>query len=387
MGTQEDVGLTQTQYLEVVTPPEDFVLECGARLSPVTVAYETYGQPNATGDNVILILHALTGDAHAAGKHHPEERVPGWWDGLIGPGRAFDTTRYWVICSNILGSCYGTTGPASINPATGRPYGMSFPVVTVRDMVRLQRLFLERLGVRRLFCVAGGSLGGMQALEWLVTFPDYVEAAIPIACPAQVSAQGIAFNLVQRLAIMQDPAWQNGDYYPGPGPQQGLALARMVGIITYKSDESWRLKFGRAFAGTGPQDLFRFDSRFEVENYLHYQGRKLVQRFDANCYLYLTKAMDLHDLGRGHGSWQEALRRVQAKVMLMGISSDILYPPYQQKEIVRALRRLGKEARYVELKSPFGHDAFLIEFDKMTPIIRGFLAEVERQRGPGDVLS
>jgi len=364
----------------VVRPPESFALEGGEHLSPVTVAYEAYGEPNAERDNVILILHALTGDAHAAGRHHPEDRLPGWWDGLIGPGRAFDTNRYWVICSNILGSCYGTTGPASINPATGRPYGMGFPVVTVRDMVRLQRLFLERLGVKRLLCVAGGSLGGMQALEWLVTYPDYLDSAIPIACPAQVSAQGIALNLVQRLAITQDPAWQNGNYYPGPGPQQGLALARMVGIITYKSDESWRLKFGRTFAGSVPRDFFRFDSRFEVENYLHYQGRKLVQRFDANCYLYLTKAMDLHDIGRGYGSWEEALERVQAKVMVLGISSDILYPPYQQKEIVRALRRRGKDARYVELKSPFGHDAFLIEFAKMTPIIRGFLAEVERQR-------
>jgi homoserine O-acetyltransferase len=380
MEVQEGVGLTETRYLTVVEPPEVFRLESGATLSPVTVAYEEYGRPNGERDNVILILHALTGDAHAAGKRSPEDRLPGWWDPLIGPDRAFDTNRYWVICSNILGSCYGTTGPASINPATGRPYGMSFPVFTVRDMVRLQRIFLEKLGVKRLFCVAGGSLGGMQALEWLVTFPDWLDSAIPIACPAQVSAQGIAFNLVQRLAITQDPAWQKGEYYPGPGPERGLALARMIGIITYKSDESWRFKFGRAFSGMIPQDYFRFDSRFEVENYLFYQGHKLVQRFDANCYLYLTKAMDLHDVGRGYGSWQEALSRVQAKVMVIGISSDILYPPYQQKEIVRALRRQGKDARYVELKSPFGHDAFLIEFGKMTPIIKGFLAEVERTR-------
>lgn len=383
MQVQEGVGLTETRYITVVEPPEEFRLESGATLSPVTVAYEEYGRPNGERDNVILILHALTGDAHAAGKRSPEDRLPGWWDPLIGPDRAFDTNRYWVICSNILGSCYGTTGPASVNPATGRPYGMSFPVFTVRDMVRLQRIFLEKLGVKRLFCVAGGSLGGMQALEWLVTFPDWLDSAIPIACPAQVSAQGIAFNLVQRLAITQDPAWQEGEYYPGPGPERGLALARMIGIITYKSDESWRFKFGRAFSGTIPQDYFRFDSRFEVENYLFYQGHKLVQRFDANCYLYLTKAMDLHDIGRGYGSWQEALSRVQAKVMVIGISSDILYPPYQQKEIVRALRRQGKDARYVELKSPFGHDAFLIEFGKMTPIIKSFLAEVERTKRSG----
>lgn len=380
MQAQESLGQQQTHYLQVVSPPDVFVLESGATLSPVTVAYEAYGEPNAGRDNAVLILHALTGSAHAAGRSGPEDRQPGWWDPLIGPGRAFDTDRYWVICSNILGSCYGTTGPASINPATGRPYAMTFPVVTVRDMVRLQRLFLEQLGVQRLLCVAGGSLGGMQALEWLVNFSDWLDAALVIACPAQLSAQGIAFNLVQRLAIMQDPAWQGGDYYPGPGPERGLALARMIGTITYKSDESWRFKFGRAFGEADPDGYYRFGSRFEVENYLHYQGRKLVQRFDANSYLYLTKAMDLHDIGRGYGSWQEALSGVESKVLVMGISSDILYPPYQQKEIVHALRRQGKEARYVELKSPFGHDAFLIEFGKMTPIIRSFLDEVERSR-------
>lgn len=357
----------------MVAPPGEFVLASSERLSPIVVAYETYGQLSPDRDNAILILHALTGDAHAAGKSTEADRVPGWWDPLIGPGRAFDTDRYYVICTNVLGGCYGTTGPGSQDPSTGKPYGMRFPLVTIRDMVRVQRELLRHLGVEQLVTVSGGSMGGMQALEWAVTFPEMLRSAIPVAAPGRLSAQGIAYNEVQRLAITQDPDWQQGDYYPGPGPARGLGLARMIGTITYKSDVSWSFKFGRTFAGRRDADRYRWSGEFEVENYLHYQGRKLVTRFDANTYLYLTRAMDLHDVSQGYPAYEDALARARVPVLMVGISSDFLYPTYQQKEIVEIRQRLGLPAYYAEIDSPFGHDAFLIEFAQLERIIEDFL--------------
>ncbi len=295
---------------------------------------------------------------------------------MVGPGRPLDTERYFVICSNVLGSCYGTTGPSSINPATGKPYGLDFPVVTVRDMVRVQRVLLEELGVKRLVTAIGGSLGGMQALEWGVLYPEFLSSLIVIAAPGRSSAMNIAFNAVQREAIYMDPAWRGGDYYGTPGPEKGLALARMIGIITYKSDECMSFKFGRVINGE-PEDLFRLESRFEVENYLYYQGRKLVERFDANSYLYLTKAMDLHDVGRGFGSYEEALSRIKCPCLVIGISSDILYPPCQVREVADIINETGGKAVYRELVSPHGHDAFLIEFAELGNIVTEFLKTID----------
>ncbi len=369
------IGVVQTQKYTFAHPPDHFLLESGKRLGPITVAYETYGELNSTGDNVILICHALTGDAHVAGLKRPDDRVPGWWDEMIGPDRVFDTNRYLVVCSNVLGGCYGTTGPSSLDPATGSPYGMRFPVVTIRDMVNVQYRLLQYLGVRRLKLVVGGSMGGMQVLEWAISYPDFMEAVIPIATSGRLSAQGIAYNQTQRLAIMQDPLWNNGDYPLGGGPGKGLSLARMIGTITYKSDQSWTKKFGRTFSSHDPRDIFEFDQCFEVENYLHYQGRKLVDRFDANTYLYLTKAMDLHDVGRNRSSYEEALAQIRCRVLSIGITSDFLYPTHWQKELVQILRRAGRNARYAEIESPYGHDAFLIEFRQMADIMERFLQE------------
>lgn len=368
------IGLVTTQYYTF----EGLTLESGVRLGPVTVAYETYGELSPCRDNVILILQALTGSAHAAGRNTPQDRHPGWWDPLIGPGRAFDTDRYYVICSNVLGGCYGTTGPSSIDPATGRPYAMGFPIITIKDMVAVQRQLLAGLGIEHLVAVAGGSMGGMQVLQWAIDFPEMVDIAIPISTSGRLSAQGIAYNEVQRLAIKQDPAWQEGNYYGTPGPVQGLALARMIATITYKSDISWTMKFGRNYGSPTGDRLFRWDSRFEVENYLHYQGRKLVQRFDANTYLYLTKAMDLFDVGRGFTSYQEALGSIKATTLVIGTSTDFLYPAYQQQEIVAIMQRQGRKSYYAELDSPFGHDGFLIEFGKLGKIISDFLEETCR---------
>ncbi|NLC76121.1 MAG: homoserine O-acetyltransferase [Clostridia bacterium] len=368
------IGIVRTEYFTPDKRP--WPLESGATLPEITVAYETYGKLNSAGDNAILICHALTGDAHAAGWHKETDRVPGWWDPLIGPGRTFDTDKFFVICSNVLGSCNGTTGPASLNPETGRPYAMSFPVITIRDMVHVQKALLDYLGVKHLVTVAGGSMGGMQVLEWAIHYPDYLSSAIPIATCIRLSAQTIAYNQTQREAIMLDPNWQGGEYYDSQSPEQGLALARMVGIITYKSIKAWDQKFARAFSGTKPEDYYDFAQRFEVENYLRYQGRKLVSRFDANAYLILTKAMDLHDIGYPFENYHEALSRIKVPLLSVGVSSDFLYPPYQQKEIVKALLEAGGQAVYQEVNSPYGHDGFLIEFQQQSKIIGDFLAKI-----------
>jgi homoserine O-acetyltransferase len=352
---------------------DSIALDSGAALAPVDVACETYGALNGDKSNAILILHAFTGDAHAAGISH-ETGKPGWWDNMIGPGKAFDTNRYFVICSNVLGGCRGTTGPASINPATGRPFGMSFPVITIRDIVRLQKMLIDSLGIERLLSVAGGSMGGMQALEWAVSYPETVVSAIPIACTTRHSAQQIAFNEVGRQAIMADPDWNAGDYYDASQPARGLAVARMVGHITYMSDDSMREKFGRRLRGKEDFTYAFDDVDFEVESYLRYRGNQFVNRFDANSYLYITKAMDYFDLTNGHGSLAAAFERTCARFLVISFSSDWLYPSYQSQEIVRALRSRNRDVAYVELESNYGHDSFLVDVAEQTELVRGFLA-------------
>ncbi|MEW6524752.1 MAG: homoserine O-acetyltransferase [Bacillota bacterium] len=356
----------QTRFVTL----DEVVLESGTRISPARVAYETYGRPNAARDNAILVCHALTGSAHVA-RHGPQDPLEGWWEGMVGPGRALDTSRYFVICSNVLGGCYGTTGPSSPEPVSGRPYGMRFPAITIRDMVRAQRGLVGHLGVRRLLTVVGGSMGGMQALEWAIMYPEMVASIIPLSACGRLSAQGIAFNQVQRLAITQDPGWNQGDYYQKPGPVAGLALARMIGTITYKSDQCWNQRFGRK-RGPGPGD----QDCFEIENYLFHHGKKLVDRFDANTYLYLSRAMDLHDVGRGRGPYEEVVQSIRCPVLSVGITSDLLFPVYQQRELVQLLRRAGRRARYAEVESALGHDGFLVETGRLAPVLGGFLDEL-----------
>lgn len=353
-------------------------LDSGVALAPVDVAYETYGELNEQSSNAILITHAFSGDAHAAGIGQDDGK-PGWWDNMIGPGRAFDTSKYFVICCNVLGGCRGTTGPSSVNPETGLPYGMSFPVVTIGDMVRLQKKLVDHLGIRKLLGIAGGSMGGMQVLEWAATYPDAVAAALPIATTARHSAQQIAFNEVGRQAIMADPDWCDGDYYGKKPPARGLSVARMVGHITYMSDDSMREKFGRRFreqegARSSISDVF------EVESYLRYRGSQFVDRFDANSYLYITKAMDLFDLANGHDSLSAALERTRARFLVISFTSDWLYPTYQSLEIVSALRGRNRDVAFCELTSNYGHDAFLVDIAEQTELIRGFLTSTYREK-------
>jgi homoserine O-acetyltransferase len=352
-------------------------LDCGASLAPVEVAYETYGVLNAAKSNAVLILHALSGDAHAAGISH-ETGKPGWWDNSIGPGKAFDTDKYFILCSNILGGCQGTTGPSSIDPKTGSPYAMSFPGITIPDMVRLQKMLIDSLGIERLLAVAGGSMGGMQTLEWAVAYPNSIVAAIPIATTARHSAQQIAFNEVGRQAIMADPDWNEGNYYGGKLPARGLAVARMIGHITYMSDESMREKFGRRLRDKESYG-FDFSIDFEVESYLRYRGAQFVDRFDANSYLYITKAMDYFDLANGRGSLGGVLGEAAARFLVISFTSDWLYPSYQSLEIVKALRSRNRDVAYCELSSNYGHDAFLVDIGEQTEILRGFLASTFKE--------
>lgn len=357
--------------------PDPLPLDCGQVLTGVEVAYETWGRLDATGDNAVVICHALTGDAHAAGVH-PGESRPGWWDPLIGPGRAVDTDRYFVVCANVLGGCQGTTGPASPAPADGLPYGSRFPPVTVRDLVRLQARLVQALGVRGIAAVLGGSLGGMQVLEWAVCYPGLVRGAVTIGAALAHAAQGIAYNLIGREAIMLDPAWQGGDYYgTGQAPTRGLSLARMIGMITYQSAESMRRKFDRRRVAADAESYYRPAARFQVENYLYYQGESLVRRFDANSYLVLSRAMDLHDLAHGRGSLAAALQQIDpaTRVLAVGINSDILFPPPLQQEIAAQATAAGRRARYAEIDSPWGHDAFLIEYNQLGGIVSAFLRE------------
>ncbi|MBV9084945.1 MAG: homoserine O-acetyltransferase [Acidobacteriaceae bacterium] len=360
---------------QVVTFPS-LTLDCGVTLLNVDVAYETYGTLNADRTNAILVLHAFSGDAHAAGISK-ETGQPGWWSEMIGPGLGFDTGRYFVISSNVLGGCRGTTGPISIEPATGEPYAMRFPVITISDMVRLQKMLIDYLGVERLLAVAGGSMGGMQALEWAVAYPHSVAAAIPIAATVRHSAQQIAFNEVGRQAIMADPDWNEGNYYHLKPPARGLAVARMVGHITYMSDASMRDKFGRRLRD---KDAFGFDFSvdFEVESYLRYRGSQFVNRFDANSYLYITKAMDYFDVSAGRTSLAAAFEKTRARFLVLSFTSDWLYPTYQSLETVAALRSQNIDVAFSELPSTYGHDAFLIETKEQSEIVSGFLESVYR---------
>lgn len=342
----------------------------------MTLAYETWGRLNAAGDNAVLLCHALTGDAHARDDQMPDDARAGWWNPLVGPGRAFDTTRFFVVCSNVLGSCYGSTGPTSPHPLDGQPYRLRFPLVSVGDMVRAQRALLERLGIVRLAAVAGGSLGGLQALEWAVAFPEVVERAIVIAASARLSAQGLAIDAIARQAIMGDPAWQNGNYPPGAGPAVGLNIARMLGMLTYTSAEGLEERFGRRLA-TRASRWPAFGPRLDVETYLLHQGDKLVRRFDANSYLYLSSAMDRYDAaeGPGRGSDAAAFARIRAEVLAVGIDTDWLYPARQVRALAEDIAAVGGRARYVELRSLHGHDAFLKEWGQVDAVVRPFLSE------------
>lgn len=376
------VGTVTTQYYTCTAP---LLLESGEALSAFTLAYETYGELNREKSNAILICHALSGDAHVAGFHYGSEK-PGWWDGVIGPGKAFDTSRYFVICSNVIGGCKGSTGPSSPDTATGKPYGLTFPVITIRDMVNAQKLLIEHLGIIQLFAVAGGSMGGMQALQWTVSYPSLIKKAILIATTGYSTPQQIAFNEVGRIAITSDPGWNNGNYYQeksydSAGPERGLALARMVGHITYLSNESMHEKFGRAL-----QDKdrigFDFSTDFAVESYLHHQGDTFTKRFDANSYLYVTKAIDYFDLTKD-GSLATGLSCVKASYLVISVSSDWLYPPYQSQEIVSALAANDRDVHYCEIRSSYGHDAFLLESGQLNYLMGKFLT----QTVVGDVMT
>ncbi len=364
----QNIGIVHTMHYNI---PEIFTLESGKTLFHVRIEYEMYGKMNADKSNVILICHALTGDAHAAG-FHAGDKKPGWWDIVIGPNKAFDTEKYCVICSNIIGGCKGSTGPSSINPETGKQYGVSFPVITIADMVNAQKKLVEHLGIKQLFAVAGGSMGGMQVIQWTVSYPDMVKKAIAIATTASTTPQQIAFGAIGRKAITDDPNWNKGNYYGKAIPAQGLALARMIGHITYLSDASMQKKFGRVLKDEADPDL---SPNFQVESYLNYQGDTFTKRFDANSYLYITKAVDFFDLSK-NGSLIEGFSEVTAKYLVISVSSDWLYPPYQSQEIVSALIANGVDAKYEEIRSQYGHDAFLLEEGQLNYLIRGFLSQI-----------
>ena len=378
LGGPQSVGLVETRFLTFARPPDEMELECGRKLGPVTLAYETYGRLAPERDNAVLILHALSGDAHAAGWHSPDDRKPGWWDLYIGPGKAIDTTRYFVVCSNIIGGCRGSTGPSSIDPATGKPYGLSFPMVTIGDMVRAQRRLADHLGIDRWLSMTGGSMGGFQVLEWAVRYPERVASAIPVATSARLGAQAIAFDEVGRQAIMADPDWRGGEYYGGPAPTAGLAIARMIAHITYLSDEQMHAKFGRRLQD---RDRLAYDFRteFQVESYLKYQGDAFVRRFDANSYLYISKSMDYFDLPERYGSLVQAFEHVEAEFLVISISSDWLFPTPESKQIVQALKANGLATTFVELDSPYGHDAFFLPNERLAATLAGFLENVQRR--------
>jgi homoserine O-acetyltransferase len=349
-------------------------LQYGGQFGPVTLAYETWGTLNAERDNAVLITHALTGSSHAHDVERPDDVKVAWWNPLIGPGRPFDTSRYFVICSNVVGGCYGSTGPSSLDPRTGKPYGMRFPLVTIRDMVRAQRMLIEHLGVRQLAMVAGGSIGGQQALEWAVAYPELVCKVAVVAATAALTAQAVAFSEVERQAIMADPRWQGGDYAPGQGPTSGLAIARMLAMITYQSEEAMELRFARRPARNSsvasPSRFPDLGPRFDVEGYLYYQGESLVRRFDANSYLYISRAMDLYDVSEGYPSLEAALRRIRSKALFIGIRSDFLFPAVHVRRLADNVRAVGGDATYVELDSPHGHDAFLKEWEQMAAALQ-----------------
>jgi len=376
------VGLVEKKFFTFAEPPHEMALESRAKLGPITIAYETLGNLNPERSNAILVLHALSGDSHVSGYYSKDDPKPGWWDIMIGPGKGIDTAKYFVICSNILGSCMGTTGPSSTNPQTGRPYCLDFPVVTIGDMVEAQKALIDHLGIPKILAVIGGSIGGMQVLEWSVRYPDMVESAIPLASTTRHSALAIAFNEVARQAIMADPNWNRGDYYSGRKPDLGLAVARMIGHVTYLSDEAMRSKFGRRLQDK--RDFsFNFDVDFQVESYLRYQGAKFVDRFDANSFLYITKAADYFDLESRNGekSAVKAFSKAKAKFLVVSYTSDWLYPTYQSKAMVQAMKKNNLDVSFCEIKAEWGHDAFLLPNERLSALIRGFLERISNEVG------
>jgi len=371
----ENLKIVETQFLTFCEPPNELTLKSGVKLGPITLAYETYGELNQDKSNAIFIFHSLTADAHAA-FYHKDAKKPGWWDKMIGPGKAFDTDKYFIICSNCLGSCKGSTGPASMNPQTNKPYGLSFPVVTIQDMVVTQKYLIDHLGIKKLLSVVGGSMGGLQALKWDVLYPEYVNSTILIATNTHHTAQQIALHEVARQAIMSDPDWKDGDYYEKSIPARGLALARMIGHITYMSEKSMEEKFGRKLIGKERLG-YDFSHDFEVENYLKYRGDNFVQRFDANCYLYLSKSLDYFDLSEG-GSLIEVFAKAKGSFLVISFTSDWLYPSYQSKEIVKALKANDLDVSDIEINSSYGHDAFLVEVEGQSKLITHFLNRVQK---------
>lgn len=374
------VGLVEKKLFSFAEPPDEMILESGAKLGPITIAYETLGELNKAGSNAILICHALSGDSHVAGYYGKDDPKPGWWDIMVGPGKGIDTNKYFVICSNILGSCMGSTGPCTINPATVEPYGLSFPLVTIGDMVRAQKALIDHLGIKKLLSVIGGSIGGMQVLEWCVRYPEMTVSAIPLATTTRHSALSIAFNEVARQAIMSDPKWNEGNYYFGEKPDHGLAVARMIGHITYLSDESMRKKFGRRLQNRNDFS-FNFDADFQVASYLRHQGARFVDRFDANAFLYITKASDYFDLEEqhGHGSAVKAFSKAKAGFMVVSFTSDWLYPTYQSRTMVQAMKKCGLDVSFCEIEAEWGHDAFLLPSERLYDMIKGFLNRVEHE--------
>lgn len=365
-------GPVTTQYFVFARPPAALKLESGRSLTFVTIAYETYGNLNHHKSNAILVCHALSGDAHAAGINI-EDNSPGWWDGLIGPGKALDTDKYFIICSNVIGGCRGSTGPSSANPLSGKPHALDFPLITIGDMVEAQRHLIDSLGIEKLLCVIGGSMGGMQALQWASAYPERVRAAVPIATALKHSPQQIAFDEVIRQSIMADPAWRQGYYYEHGQPEKGLAVARMIGHITFMSDLSMEEKFSRRLKNE--KLSFQFTEDFEVEGYLRYRGNNFVKRFDANSYLYITKAMDYFDLSGD--KFMPGLKKAPVKFLVISFKSDWLYPSYQSQDIVRVLKKKHAYTTYFDLTSTYGHDAFLIEIADETRLIRNFLANIK----------
>ena len=369
-----DVGLIAPRDFVSSHP---FTFKSGQVIPGFTLRYETYGQLNATRDNAIVICHALSGDHHCAGWHTPDDRKPGWWNNLIGPGKAVDTRRYFVVCANVLGGCQGSTGPSSTNPETGRPYGILFPFVTIRDMGRAQKLLLEHLGIVKVHAIIGGSMGGMLALLSTIEFPGFIRRVLAMATTGRESAQAIAFNEVGRQAIMQDPAWNRGDYPKEAGPRVGLAIARMMAHITYVTDASMDRKFGRRKKDGAHADAYTFDVQFEVEGYLRHQGQSFINRFDANSYLYITRALDQFDLAHADGSLEKAFAPVDAETLIVGFTSDWLFPPEQNRSLALALLRAGKRASYAELSTDLGHDSFLLESEELYALVRAFLERDE----------
>jgi homoserine O-acetyltransferase len=359
-------------------PPDQITLECGVRFGPITLAYETYGSLTPDKDNAILVLHAFSGDSHVASHAGSvdEAGAPGWWEFMVGPGKGNDTNKYFVISINVLGGCMGSTGPCSENPETGQSYGLDFPVVTIGDMVQAQKALIDHLGIDRLVSVIGGSMGGMQALQWCASYPDMVGSAIPLATTMRHSALAIAFNEVARQAIMADPKWNNGDYYGKDCPELGLAVARMIGHVTYLSDEAMRRKFGRRLQGRSDFS-FNFDADFQVESYLRYQGEKFVKRFDANAFLYITKAADYFDFLEENSRAVNELSSADIRFLVVSFSSDWLYPTYQSRDLVRLLKKNGRDVSFCEIKADCGHDAFLIDNERFSGLISGFLRGVQ----------